>query len=439
MHGPIFTINNLTAPTTTEFDFVTAPHPFNSNPNLKNIDPRVGLAFDPFADHKTSIRAGFAMYHEPVTARTYAFMSPNPTEPTTETFFATNFPLLDTSFSQAESSIVWFYGLLPTVNTSPYIMQYNLNVQRQLGPGTVFNIGYNGSSGVHLFEWINANPSLAYGDLTSAQLNAVPPGPPAPSIAQTFTNYGAIAAPSGQGARGTVNNPFVGIHQNGNFGSYETTQPEAHSSYSSLQTSLTRQFSSSLAGNAAYTWSKCLDNSSATVSSEQGQYAIFNTYNPSADRGPCSFSSNQLFSANAIYSLPLHGNRALNGWQISPILSYFKGLPINVQTFLGLYQSNINGATEGERPSLVPGCNPMVRKVSEWYNPACFVLEPYGTIGNVGRDSLNNPNYFNWDFSLMKNTKITERVSAQFRAEFFDILNHPNFSEGSQVISWGSA
>ncbi len=229
------------------------------------------------------------------------------------------------------------------------------------------------------------------------------------------------------------------IHENGNFGSYESTQPEAHSSYNSLQTSLTRQFSSSLAGNAAYTWSKCLDNASATVSSEQGQYAIFNTYNPSADRGPCSFNSNQLFSANAIYSLPFHGNRAVSGWQISPIFSYFKGLPINIQTFLGLYQANIAGATEGERPNLVPGCNPMVRKVTEWYNPACFVLQPYGTIGDVGRDSLNNPNYFDWDFALIKDTKLTEKVNVQLRAEFFDIVNHPNFSVGPQQLAWGSA
>ena len=152
-----------------------------------------------------------------------------------------------------------------------------------------------------------------------------------------------------------------------------------------------------------------------------------------------AFNSNQLFTANAIYSLPFHGNRALNGWQISPIFSYFKGLPINVQTFLGLYQSDIGGATEGERPNLVPGCNPMVRKVSEWYNPACFVLEPYGTIGDVGRDSLYNPNYFDWDFAFMKETKLTERLNVQLRAEFFDIINHPNFSVGPQLLMWSVA
>ena len=412
-----------------EGSFAPATNLFSSNPNAKNIDPRIGLAFDPFADHKTSIRAGFAMYHEPVTSRTFTFMAPNPTEPLTENFFPSYFPNLSSSFSQevASSSIIWFYGLLPTVNTSPYIMQYNLTVQRQLLPGTVFNIGYNGSTGVHLFAWINANPAVYYGQLTGAALTA----------AQASLNYPQA---TGQGAPGTLTNPFVGAHENSNFGSFMATEPFAHSSYNSLQTSLTRQFSSSLAGNAAYTWSKCIDNASASVSSEQGEYAVIDPYNPNIDRGPCSFSSNQVFSANAVYNLPFHGNRAVNGWQISPIFSYFKGLPINIQTFLGLYQSNISGATEGERPAAVPGCNPMVKQRTEWWNPACFVLMPYGTFqGDVGRDSLINPNYFDWDFALVKNTKLTEQLNMELRAEFFDIVNHPNFIVGPQELNFSSA
>jgi hypothetical protein len=114
----------------------------------------------------------------------------------------------------------------------------------------------------------------------------------------------------------------------------------------------------------------------------------------------------------------------------------FVGLPINVQNMLFVYQSNIGGAVEGERPELLPGCNPMVKKHNEWWNPQCYVLPPFGTIGNTGRDSLNNPNFFNLDFSIFKDTKLTERVTMQFRAEFFDILNHPNFNEGQQEYAF---
>ena len=158
-----------------ESSFVNASHVYNSNPNVKNIDPRIGLAYDPFADHKTSIRAGFAMYHEPITSRTFAFEAPFPTEPWFEVIFHQTIfrRWLRVSTRQvsilagtAANDIVWFNGVLPTVNTAPYMMQYNLTVQRQLWLGTVFNIGYAGSTGVHLFAWIDANPSLYLSMLT---------------------------------------------------------------------------------------------------------------------------------------------------------------------------------------------------------------------------------------------------------------------------------
>ena len=130
----------------------------------------------------------------------------------------------------------------------------------------------------------------------------------------------------------------------------------------------------------------------------------------------------------------------MEGWQISPIISRFTGLPFNVQNqFGGQYQSHTGGATEAERPNIVPGCNPMTKKRTQWWNPECFVFAPYGTVGNTSRNSLNNPNYFNLDFSIVKNTKLTETVNMQFRAEFFDVLNHPNFSVGSQVYLMGTA
>jgi hypothetical protein len=434
---PIFVIPNLTSPTTTENSFVTAPHPFTSNPNIKNFDPRIGLAWDPFGDHKTSVRAGFGMFHEPVTARTYALdnTSMRPNEPLFFLFFSNAFPNLPTSPTQlistsfgpapAANTIAWYYAILQNVDTSPYVMQYNLNVQRELGTGTVLTVGYNGSSGVHLFYWINANPPLGFSDLSAAdQAAAVATG-----------NYPGTSGSgaTGTGARGTLNNPFMNRYTNPNFQAVEAVKPEAHSSYNSLQTTLSRQFAKTLVGNVGFTWSKCLDNASATISTEQGEWAVVDSYNPGLDRGPCSFSSNKVFTANAIYQLPFKGNRLVDGWQVSPIVSYSQGLPINVQNaFGGQYQSQTGGATEGERPQRVPGCNPMVRKRTEWWNPQCFVFAPYGTLGNSGRDSLNNPNFFNIDFAIFKDTKLTEKLTMQIRAEFFDILNHPNFVLGPQ-------
>jgi len=447
---PVFVIPNLTAPGTSEFDFTTAAHPFTSNPNIKNFDPRIGLAWDVFGDHKTAVRAGFGMFHEPVTARTYALdnTSMRPDEPLFFLLFDFGFPNLPTSPNEligappspAANSIAWYYGILQNVNKAPYMMQYTLNVQRQLGPGTVVTVGYNGSQGVDLFMWIDANPPLAYGDFTAAQraVTAEPAtaGPlGALTIAQTFAGTGA----TGLGARGTVTNPFVDIHLNPLFGAFEAAEPEAHSTYNALQLTLSRQFAKDLVGNASYTWSKCLDDASATISTEQDEWAVANAYDPSQDRGPCSFSSNQVFTANAIYRLPFSGNRLKDGWQISPIASHYTGLPFNVQTMLVDYQSQTGGATEGERPERVPGCNPMVRTKAEWWNPACFVLPAFGTLGNSGRDSLNNPNFTNLDFAIFKDTKLTEKVTLQLRAEFFDILNHPNFTAAEAIFSNSNA
>ena len=428
---PVFVLPNGFPLTATETSFVTAQHPFASNPNAKNIDPRIGLAYDPFGDHKTAILAGFAMYHEPVIARTFA-SSFNPQNPLFDVTFPSlyglypNLPkaLFPTSVL-ATQGVTWFGAILNTVDTAPYVMQYNLTIQRQLGTGTVFKIGYVGSSGVHEFSQIDANLPTPFATLSSSAQEA--------AITSNVYRLPDGSQPTGTGAPGTVNNPFVGTHLNGNFAAVDAVEPIAHSTYNSLQTSLTRQFASNLAGNVGYTWSKCLDMGSATTSAEQGQWAVYNAYNPSLDRGPCSYNSNQVFTANAIYSLPFHANRLVSGWQVSPIITRFVGLPMNVQNMLFVYQSNIGGSVEGERPSAIPGCNPLVKKLhSQWWNPQCFVEMPYGTIGNSGRNSVQNPNFFNMDFSLVKNTKITERMSAQLRAEFFDVLNHPNFSVGQQ-------
>jgi Carboxypeptidase regulatory-like domain/TonB dependent receptor/TonB-dependent Receptor Plug Domain len=438
---PVFVINNLTSPTTTENSFVTAKHPFTSNPNKWNFDPRIGLAWDLFGDHKTSVRAGFGMFHEPVTARTYALDNTSflPNAPLFFLFFDTGFPALPSSPNQmiggapASSSIAWYYAILQNVDTAPYVMQYNLNVQRELGHGTVLTVGYNGSSGNHLFFWADANPPLSYSMLTPSEQTA----------ALATGNYPSA---TGVGAPGTPTNPFTvnpatgSVHVNPNFQAVEAVQPRAHSSYNAVQVTLSRQFARSLVGNAGYTYSKCLDDASATISTEQGEWAVVDAYNPSLDRGPCSFSSNQVFTANAIYRLPFQGNRLKDGWQISPIVSAYSGLPFNVQTmFGGLYQSQTGGATEGERPEVVPGCNPMVREHSEWWNPECYVFAPFGSLGDSIRDSLNNPNFVNFDFAIFKDTRLTEKVTMQLRAEFFDILNHPNFVIGNQVYLMGTA
>ena len=436
---PVFTINNLTSPTTTQDSFIAVKNPFNNNPNVKNLDPRIGVAWDVFGNHRTSVRAGFGTFHEPVTSRTYANnnTSYRPNQPLFFLFWTSGlFPNLPndphqiidsplTGPSRANEQIAWYYALPNTVDKAPYMMQYNVTLQQELGAGTVLTVGYNGSKGKNLFLWSNSNPPLAFSDQSSDWQEENSPNWP-----------GA----TGDGPRGTLANPFVGLYSNPNFKAVEAVTPTAHSTYNGLQTSLSRQFAKDLVGTVAYTYSKCRDNSSATNSSEQGQWAVYNAYDPDFDWGPCSYNADHVFTANALYKLPFKGSRAVDGWQVGAIVTRYTGLPFNVQNqFGGQYQSATGGATEGERPNLVPGCDPMSRKRNQWYNPECFVYAPYGTLGNSGRNSLNNPDFFNLDFSIVKDTKLTEKVNMQFRAEFFDMLNHPNFYFGSQTYLMGTA
>ena len=358
VNEPVFTIDDLTSTTTTQDDFIAVKNPFRSNPNSGNFDPRVGIAWDVFGNHKTSIRAGFGTFHEPVTARTYANNNAS-YHPNTPLFFLfwtsglfPNLPsdphqTIDTVFgpSTANKEIAWYYALPNTVDKAPYMMQYNVTVQHELGAGTVLTVGYNGSKGKNLFLWSNANPPLAYSD-QSADWQAA--------------NAARWPGATGEGSRGTVSNPFVGLYTNPNFKAVEAITPTATSSYNGLQISLSRQYASDLVGNIAYTYSKCTDNASATNSSEQGQWAVYNTYDPDFDTGPCSYNADHVFTANALYRLPFKGNRLVDGWQVSGILTRYTGLPFNIQNqFGGQYQSQTGGATEGERPNIVPGCDPM--------------------------------------------------------------------------------
>ncbi|HEX5432391.1 MAG TPA: hypothetical protein VFW83_10520 [Bryobacteraceae bacterium] len=130
---------------------------------------------------------------------------------------------------------------------------------------------------------------------------------------------------------------------------------------------------------------------------------------------------------NSVYSLPFQGNRAIAGWQVSGIFTANSGEPFTVGA--GFDQAGLQNSRA--RPDYVPGCEVMVKKLNEWYNPACFQLQPVGEMGTEGRNVFSNPDAWNLDFALLKNTKITEELGVQFRAEFFNIFNHPNWGPPS--------
>ena len=279
------------------------------------------------------------------------------------------------------------------------MIQYNFNIQREIAANTVLTVGYVGSHGVHLLTQIEQNPPIPVIDSSGLY---------------HFTNAA--------GATNQRVNPKLAY--------FPVLRPITTSHYNSLQTVLNRRFSRNVQAQVSYTWSRCIDDGAFGVGSFNGlsttPSSVMNPFNQATDRASCSYDLTQVLRVNGLAALPFHGNRIVEGWQISGILSTYNGIPLNVYT--GFDRA---GFTSGNnpRPNYIAGCDPYAgaRTITEWFNPKCYSLEPVGTFGNTGRNSLRGPNFFNTDVALLKDTKLTEQFRLQFRAEFFNIFNHENF------------
>src|SRR5262249_22701334 len=248
----------------------------------------------------------------------------------------------------------------PHIHAIPYMIQYNLNVQREIAAGTVLTVGYVGSRGVHL--------------LTGQEQN-----PPTPVIDSNGVYHFTNAA--------GVPNPRL----NPNLAFFTAPEPISNSRYNSLQTVLDRRFTRSLQAQVAYTYSKCIDTGGFAVASFNGLTStsarLENPFNREIDRGPCSFDIPHVLRVNSHAALPFHGNRIVEGWQISGIVSAYSGVPFNV--FTGFDRAGFTSTNE-PRPNYIGGCDPYAgaRTVAQWFNPNCYALQPVGTDGNTGRNSL---------------------------------------------------
>jgi hypothetical protein len=222
-------------------------------------------------------------------------------------------------------------------------------------------------------------------------------------------------------------------------------QNTGSAAYSSLQVSLNRQFAHNLAGQVNYTWSRCVDDGSFASSLEEWGQLVTDTYNQRYDYENCNFDIRQNFSANALYALPFKGNRLVEGWQFATIIGAHTGLPLNI------YNSGINfpdpGALGTEwnsraNYSFAAGCSPnhivdiKTATYVQWFDTSCYEAQAPGFLGNIKRNSVPGPGTIGVDLSVTKNTKITERLNVQFRAEAFNFINH--FNPGAQSPTSGA-
>jgi hypothetical protein len=370
------------------------PNVFASNPSVRNFDPRIGIAYDPFSDHKTAIRAGFGIFYDPIHARSYAsgyYFNP----PYALAFVP--LPAFPNPFPGALPPPAQLVGVDYQTTTSPHVYQWNFNIQRQLFESTTLTVGYVGSRGLHLYAARDVNPVL-------------------PTIVNGVPVFGV---PRGA-TPGIISNPRA----NPAGAALSSAAPVGDSSYNSLQAGLNRRFSHGVQTQLSYTYSKCMDDASGTYGLEGG-IPWSNPLNGSFDRGRCLFDRPQVFRASGVYAFPFNKNIFVKGWQMSGGLTAQSGSPWNVT--VGFDQAG-NVVAGSERPNLILPANQIMNdNVNQWANPAGFGVPAPGTLGNLQRDFLQGPGIVNLDYAVMKETTIKEQMRLQFRAEFFNLLNHANF------------
>lgn len=397
----------------------------NVNPSLHNIDPRIGLAWDPFADHTTSVRVGFGLFHSVLYSRdTNHWLQPPflTVAQSTTSNPPIQFPFPFTNVPRSTGTVIPTDGTLSCTNcdyfgrdTTPYQMQWNLNIQREVLPNTVATIGYIGSHSVHL---------------------------PAQKDFNTPVPFIGVSGRPTFGVLNAANTAVVANQRlNPAYAYLQMIDALADAHYHALQSGLNHRFSRGWQTQVTYTWSKSIDNSSGSYGLDGGG-AISNPTDAHADRGLSNFDRRHNFRVSGIYDLPFKANGLLGGviggWQLTGAYAYLSGSPFSVGTITNRVHNSLGASAA--RPDAVAGCD-LYKGYQQlhgvWFNPNCFVPAPFGTYGNAGRDTIIGPNLWNLDNSLTKDwrvSKVSEQLRIQFRAEAFNILNHPSFQNPSGTV-----
>jgi outer membrane receptor protein involved in Fe transport len=405
VNGKISNLRNVTD------SQLTVGDPWHNNPSLKNFAPRIGVAWDPFGDGKTSVRAGFGIFYDEILPKYYFFSgSLNPPFTTRTSINNPPFPIITQGFNPNAP----IRAQLQTVNfdlQTPYVMQFNLSMQRSL-PGDVdVTVAYAGSRGNHLIRIGDANLAPE-------------------SIVNGVKTYNPTA--------GRRNPNFTGIFQR---------VTDAQSFYHSAQLSVIKRYSAGLRAQLSYTFSRSVDDSSGINSQDFGnvvQYGL-DWYDRTIDRGLSAFHVKHNLTFNWTYDLPfgrsLKGlsGALVKGWQLNNITAIRSGTPFTVR--LGFNRSgnlNTTSFSANERPNLKPGAssNPVLGGTDRYFDVNAFDLPPVNTRGTLGRNTLIGPGSVNVDASLGKSFALGESRSLLFRAEVFNLPNHPNFAVPSGQIAF---
>src|SRR5208337_3478700 len=228
---------------------------------------------------------------------------------------------------------------------------------------------------------------------------------------------------------------------NPNYAAIDELAPISSSTYNALQTTLRVQSNHRFSGFATYNFSKSLDDASDGIDFAPGAAFPQDPSNLKAEHGDSTFDTRHRFTAAVNYDVRAFQSLGKfgKGWQLNWIASLQSGRPIPIVTSNDNFFPTSYANYYNQRPNVVPGVDPIMHHWSPttgYLNPLAF-SQPNGTPGDLGRNSIYGPGYKNLDFSVTKNTQFGERLNLQFRAEFFNILNHPNFAQPNHNITPG--
>jgi len=419
------------------------------------LQPRVGIAWDPTGTGTWAVRAGFGIHNDlqdNLANRTYSNPPFNAREqivgPTLSLIplrkNAVLPPTCGTPGAPASPPACSIYGPggVDPVLFTPTSQQWSLTVEREITRDLMLSVGYVGSESYHTPLSVNANAA-------PPQVCANPQG-----CISGGTGTNGNPVPVSQRvlvAQGTVYHPPA-ARPNPNVGSGTQWFDQGTSSYHAMDVSLTKRMNRGLTFKANYTYGKAMDYNSAILAPSAGNEPsnLYSPYYRRLNRGVASYSLSHQFNAYSSYQLPFgNGQRfgtaasgvvdkLIGGWQWNSSVRVAGGFP-----FTPLAGSNTSGTGDASN-SDVPNWNPnfkgpvILGRPDQWYDPRAFVLPAQGTFGNVARGSLRGPGLFNVDTSFLKKIRISEGLNLQFRAEAFNVLNHPNFAFPNEVVFLGN-
>jgi len=406
--------------------------------DLNNFAPRLAFAYDVTGKGKTVVRGGWGLFYDAFSqdiflghlpwncvfcpGAAYPGTGPNAlaTGSVTGAAFASGQPVY--SLYGAEGD---FFGVDPKMRT-PFVQNFNFNLQQQLGTRAMVQIGYVGAKGTKLFQFLDINqPSLA--QITTSDC---------PNGTATIPCPGGSITPAY-----SVPRTYSGLFY------VNQEKSSANSTYNALQASLRTSNWHGLTSQANFVWSHSIDTASDLEDFEPNEAQPQNSTNPAGDRGNSSFDVRRRFTWNFGYALPKF-NRApklTSGWGLSGILNLQDGQPWHLNYE---FQGDYSGAGEGfDRPDVTGPIQYAPHSPGQYLNLAAFAAPcTWGNpandgtadetncipgtrhFGNLGRNSLKGPSFKEFNFDVFKDTRLSERVNLELRAEFFNIFNHPNFS-----------